>query len=222
MLPNLVKEKERIFCLTQIAYEESIFVHKRLLESIYQYLIQDNNPEYYNWSYIGFQTEPKNDLKEVGIFGLIQMIAFIDRYPSLSLGFYNFLTSIQCQWMFSLLLLNITKIVLELLYGGVLIPFCNKRKKILETLNSFYNGVIFHISKEIVSQNRHLILDKSTITIQYMSHLINEINEFAKKNPAHFFWNNQKLNDMYPLVIINNTNYNTLIEKESEKNNSLK
>lgn len=202
LLPDLKSERERIFCLTKIAYEETNIMHKRLFESIYDYLTQDNETEYYNWEVIGFHSQPKNDLKEVGVFGLIQIIAFIDRYPSLSLGFFNFLKSIQSEWIFGILLLNITKIILDLFKAGILIRFCNKQRKVLTTLNNFYYGAIFHISKELVSQNRHMILDSSTVTIQYMSHLINEITEFAEKNPAHFFWNSQQLNDMYPEIDI--------------------
>lgn len=215
--PQLKEERIKVFLITKTHYDKLNPTHNNYLRFIYHFLLQRKEPEQYNWELIGFQGEPQNDLRSVGMMGVMQMIALIDGYPVFTLDFFNYLGTIDSEWIFAILLLNMTKLTLDLLKKGVLITYCNKRKSVLKTLNAFFIGLVFQLNKELLSENEELISENNRLTIDYISNLISHIREFAEKNPGHFFWNENELAKVYSSL----TNSTIHIANSKEKDELL-
>lgn len=202
LLPQLHEERMKIFSIAKMPYDQSNDAHKQYLQHIYHFLLQRKEPKQYDWELIGFQGEPGNDLRSVGMMGVVQMIALIETCPVFALHFFTYLKTIDSEWIFAILLLNMTKLTLDLLKKGMLISYCNKRKKVLDTLNYFFFGLVYQLNKELLSENEQLVNENNRLTIDYISNLIYHIQEFAEKNPGHFFWNENQLSKSYPSLSI--------------------
>lgn len=206
--PDLNVQREKLFVSTQIQYNLKSKFHKKMMNSIFNFLYQHHELsviDNYNLEYISWCCKSNHTINETGIFGIIQIIALIDKFPSFTLNFYTYLQKRESEWAFGSLLLNITRMVVELLKSGVLIMYCNKNKNILTTINNFYFGMIYQIIKEISSQSRNILFVKKPITSSYISTILSDMKSFAQKNPGHFFWNTNELMKMYPSLLISNS-----------------
>jgi hypothetical protein len=92
---------------------------------------------------IGFQSnEPGNDLRSTGMFSILQILALIDKLYEFVSEIFNFSLKEENYFPFICLLINLSKISLDALKYGYLIPICNKNSSVINTLNEFYFGLV--------------------------------------------------------------------------------
>jgi hypothetical protein len=128
-----------------------------------------------HWVSIGFQgSNPKTDLRGVGMYGMLQLLAFCERNTEYSREILSYSTVKGHEFPMVCLLLNFTFIVLEALKCSKLIKLCNKNGSINNTLNDYYIGMIRHF---------FYIYKSSNYTIHEMSGLLKEMERITKKNP---------------------------------------
>ena len=99
-----------------------------------------------HWQDIGFQgVDPAEDLKEVGFFGVMQLINALDGSKTLPLVHEIFSYSHEGprQFPFLFLSLNMTQIALKSLKSGCLTKLCNKQDQVFVTLNNFFIAIFY-------------------------------------------------------------------------------
>lgn len=86
------KQKEVIFCISKISLNHEDTSHERIICTIYRKLTGDahNCPSVgRHWEVIGFQgTDPAQDLRGVGMFGLLQLLYFLSKDTRLPMDIY--------------------------------------------------------------------------------------------------------------------------------------
>src|SRR5690606_12041889 len=155
--------------------------HVRMLKTIYKTLTQELECPLQgdHWMKIGFQSaEPKTDLRSTGMFSMLQALAFVDKLNPYAKEIYTDSLSEIFSFSFLSALINLSAISLEALKEGYLIPFCNTYNSILETLNSFYFGIIDHF---------FTIYKNSNQTLENIHFLLESVSKFAKQNPERIF-----------------------------------
>ena len=189
---NLKKERELIFCIAKIIYNENKDIHYYILTTIYSFLTGENIcPKKGNhWEKIGFQDEdPMNDLRSVGMFGPLQILFLIENYSNFLLKFYKYLLKFKCEWLFVISLLNLTKITLDNLRNGNLIHVCNRRNQVLNVVNDFYCGLIYQFST-------YLDLPKEEkLTAEFISNQIENLKKMGNKIPNYILSKKSSLDD---------------------------
>jgi hypothetical protein len=128
-----------------------------------------------HWKTIGFQGKhPKTDLRGVGMYGMLQLLAFCEKYPEFAREVLHCSGVKGHEFPMVCLFLNFTFITLEGLNGSKLIRLCNKKKSINNTLNEFYFGMIKYFF-EIYKSNSY--------TIHEVSALLKDIEKLTKRKP---------------------------------------
>ncbi|XP_015794401.1 ELMO domain-containing protein 3-like [Tetranychus urticae] len=167
---SLISERNKIFCLALVPFDNCNPWHYRFLITIYQQLTNCNPNEPIprtgpHWETIGFQgIDPATDLRGVGIFALYQLL-YLTLLPECSLLCHDIyslsLDAIQ-QFPFAAMSTNITAIVLQLLRSGKLNRYLNAQCNALKVANSLYCDLYYQLIK-IWSEKRATIKDAGFI-----------------------------------------------------------
>ncbi|KAF2359660.1 ELMO domain [Trinorchestia longiramus] len=124
--PDLVPERDLVFCIAQCPLSNSEPLHLQMLQTIYRALTgtRTDCPRYGpHWDIIGFQgSDPSTDLRGVGLLGLVQMVALVGGEQSQHLAADVFALSHDQHSQFPLMVLclNVTRIALQALREGCL------------------------------------------------------------------------------------------------------
>ncbi len=172
--PNLKKEKENIICFSKILYNENNNIHYNILTTIYNFLTESNFcPKKGNhWLKIGLNLN--YDLK---MFCLIQILFLKDYYSNFLKNLFSYLLKYNCEWLFISSLLNLTKITLDCLRNGTLIPICNRRENVINVVNDFFCGLVyqFYLFLEIPEEQK--------LTAEFISIQIDNLKKLGNKTP---------------------------------------
>lgn len=213
LLPFLIIQRDRLFVFTQIQYDPKSKFHAKMVNSILSFVSQidqlhnnNNNNSKYTMESIGLVSKVNSIIRETSIFGIIQIVALIDKFPSFTSELFSYLHKNESKGVFGLILLNITNIVLELLKCGVLIDYCNKNRNILDPINNCYFGMVYQINEEILTQSNNILFTRKPISESYILTILSQIKYFAQKNPGHFFWNTNQLLNKYSSFISSDRN----------------
>ena len=177
---NLTKERERIFCIAKIIYNDNKEIHYYILTTIYRFLTGENNcnKKGKHWEKIGFQDkDPINDLRSVGMFGPLQILYLKDLYSNFLKNLFSYLLKYNCEWLFIGSLLNLTKITLDCLRNGTLIPICNRKESVIDVVNDFFCGLVykFYLLLEIPEEQK--------LTAEFISIQIDNLKKLGNKTP---------------------------------------
>ena len=118
-----------------------------------------------HWKAIGFSgVDPADDLQDVGIFGLVQLIYFLDSPNTISLAQEMYSSTKQdAQTIpFCKTSVQVTQIALTALKGGALTKLANKRDQVVLVTNDFYMATFYRFYNILKSQSSP-VLDYSTI-----------------------------------------------------------
>jgi len=173
----------KILCISKLEYNENKPFHFNLLYTIYNFLTSSTDCKKIgnHWEKIGFQSEnPSQDFRSVGMLNLFQTIAFIYYYPDIMKKFYNFINKQKCNWLFMSILINFTRISLNLLNEDKLINYIINKNSIVKAINDIFFGMIFYFFEKIQKEKK--------LTAENVSKLIKLISINSKNNVNLFYF----------------------------------
>ena len=178
----------KILCISKLEYNENKPFHFNLLYTIYNFLTSSTDCKKIgnHWEKIGFQSEnPSQDFRSVGMLNLFQTIAFIYYYPDIMKKFYDYINKQKCNWLFMSILINLTRISLNLLNEDKLINYIINKNSIVKGINDIFFGMVFYFFEKIQKEKK--------LTAEYVSKIINLISISSKNNVNLFYF---KLNQI--------------------------
>ena len=166
----------------QLSDTDTDLIHIGALQTIYQKLMGSAlNCRRYgpHWQDIGFPgVDPAENLREVGFFGIMQLIYLLDRSLPLTLEMFTYSREGTYQFPFAIVSINLTQIALNSLRDGCLTKLCNKHDQVFITLNEYYMAM-FH---------RFFLLWKSqrqSSSSSQMGPVIRDVEGYAKRHPKN-------------------------------------
>ena len=165
--------------LRSLADRDKLHLDLRTLQTIYTLLTGSSiNCRRFgtHWRDIGFNgVDPADDLQGVGVFGLAQLIYFLDSPRTVLLAREIFRYSRQEPHIvpFCVLSFNITQIALSALRRGSLTKLANKRDQVIVVVNEFYIATFYRYYQEWKNQNKSIL---------ELGPLIQNVGEYSKKH----------------------------------------
>ena len=186
------REKAFILNLSRIRYNPNNDIHFRILFKIYYFFKKKNCPkEGEHWQDIGFQSDsPEADLLSVGMFGPLQILFGIDKYPVLYTNLFKYLLVRKCELYFMVNLISMCKFSLNSLERDLLNDFVNERESLTRLTNEVYVGMGNEYFKEIQKYGSN-----NTLTIEYIVKTIKKISE-KRTNVNYFIKNHTSFNNI--------------------------
>ena len=173
---GLHSECNLVLSLSKVPLSDTEQIHIKALQTIYQKLTGSflNCRRYgTHWQDIGFQgVDPGENLKEVGFFGVMQLVSFLDQNLPLALEIFNYSREGTHQFPFATVSVNLTEVALKSLRGGHLTKLCNKQDQVFVTLNNYHTAMFY----------RFFCLWKSQTSSQILP-VIQGVESYAKKHP---------------------------------------
>ena len=166
---------ERDIILALMKAKVTTDFHSCMLMRVFQLISSFAPPEESkNWVLIGFQgNNPETDIRGTGLFGLLQVLYFVEKYPKLAQRY--FLLSIDNIQRFPLVVVmfGFTALAAEALREGRLTTLCNKQGNVIDIMNLFFAGAFNRFMKR---------WEKEKLTIIDRDACSNENKEYCKEN----------------------------------------
>ena len=190
---RLHQEREIIFCISKLTYDDNIKENFQILSSIYQFLTNKNTcPKIgEHWENIGFQNiNPKNDLDKIGMLGPLQILFLIEKYSNFSNNFYQYLYINKCEWLFCSILFNLTYNILNILKKGKINSSCNKRENVFPVINDLFCAMNYKLFNLIKNNNKN----NDALTAEFISNIVDKVIKLTYQIPNTFL--NQEMQDL--------------------------
>ncbi|KAI5094641.1 ELMO domain-containing protein 3, partial [Silurus meridionalis] len=177
---ELTEERDLVFAIAQCPLDNTQPVHMRVLQTIYRKLTctKADCPRYGpHWENIGFQgTDPSTDLRGTGFLALMHTLYLVMDPETLPLArdIYKLSQHPVQNFPFSVMSINLTRIVLHALREEVLTKECNRRQQVVSVLNEVYVATFLHLYEVWRSQRK---------TISDSGHVLKDVELYVKKNP---------------------------------------
>jgi len=178
---SLIPERDQIFAIALISYDNSDDLHGRILQNVYMTLLDANvecprlGP---HWEEIGFQgDDPATDLRGVGMLGLLQLLFLVRSHTDLAKKIHKLSRHAEQNFPFSVVSLNFTKLILQTMRSGVLNKHFNKKAAVLPVINELLVALYY----ELFTQWQR---DKRTITD--FPPLLKQLSDACMKDPSKF------------------------------------
>ena len=180
-------EKLFIKSLTKIKYDQNNDIHFRILFRIYYFFTKKNcEKEGEHWQDIGFQSDnPSIDLISIGMFGPLQILYGIDKYPQLFKELYEYLLKKKCNLYFMVNLLSMCKFSYNLIERDLLDNFVDEQSDYFIFTNEIYVGMGYEYKREI---NKYGI--NNVLTIEYIVKIIRNISDL--RTQVNYFIKNHQ------------------------------
>ena len=181
---DLIKEREIIFCITKIPYNENNNIHFNIFTTIYNFLTEEsyflNNETHYQK--IGFRKNSFNDLKNVGMFAFLEILYFKENYSQFFKILYNIFLKNNFEWLFCISLINLVKICLNCLKNGSLISICNRKNSVLNVMNDFFLGLVsqFYLLLDFNIKNQ-----KKKLKVEFIYSQFDNLQKLGNKTPNY-------------------------------------
>eukprot|EP00760_Papus_ankaliazontas_P035940 PhM_4_TR8098/c0_g1_i1/m.22004 len=177
------EEVDFVLCLTQVPLDLSTYrSHQRVLTSVYRRLTNVRGYVALSGSHfekVGFQGgNPATDLRSTGVFGLVQMLYFLDRHAKIARQSYQESTNPMRPFCWALISLNFTAICVEVLKEQSLNKAINAAMSpdgVIATLGALHGGMFVLFLELWCEQESRSILEFDAFKKQ--------INAKAKKSP---------------------------------------
>ena len=185
---KMKSEKLFIKSLSKIKYNQDNQTHFRILFSIYYFFTKKNcDKEGEHWQDIGFQSDtPSADLLTVGMFGPLQIIYGINKYPLLYREIFEYLLQRKCDLYFMVNLLSLCKFSLNMVERDLLDSLVNEANNYFIFVNEIYVGMGYEYNTEIKNYGSSNIL-----TIEYIVKTIENISRM--RTQVNYFLNNHQI-----------------------------
>ena len=155
---KLRDEQLLVLAMSKCLLTDKDKLHLRMLQTIYFKLTSRNincRRIGAHWQAIGFTgVDPADDLQDVGVFGLVQLIYFMDNPKTTSLAreIYRYTKQVAHTVPFCKASLEVTQIALTALRGGSLTKLANKREQVVLVTNDFYIATFYRFYATLKSQ----------------------------------------------------------------------
>ena len=181
-------EKLFIKSLNKIKYNQNDEIHFRILFSIYYFFTKKNcDKEGEHWQDIGFQSyTPSADLITVGMFGPLQILYGINKYPFLYQEIFEYLLQRKCDLYFMVNLLSMCKFSYNLIERDLLDNLVNETNDYFIIANEIYVGMGYEYNTEIKNYGSSNIL-----TIEYIVKTIENISRM--RTQENYCLNNHQI-----------------------------
>ena len=182
-------KQERNLCmnLSRLKYNSNDDIHFRILFKIYYFFKKKNCSKIgEHWQDIGFQSDnPEIDLITIGMFGPLQILYCIDKYPNFSLELFSFLVQRKCDWLYAVTMVSLSKFIIQMTDQGVLNFYFNEKQNVPFVLNEIFVGMVAHFKKNVedYSKNNCLTAEFIAKTIQYIKKISYKIVYFLGNHP---------------------------------------
>ena len=190
---RLHQEREIIFCISKLIYDDNIKENFQILSTIYKFLTNKNIcPKIgEHWEKIGFQSiNPKDDLDKVGMLGPLQILFLIEKYSNFTFNFYQYLFINKCEWLFCSILFNLTFTILNILKKGKINSSCNKRENVFPVINDLFCGMNYKLFNLIKNNNKN----NDALTAEFISNNVDKVIKLTLEVPNTFL--NQEIQDL--------------------------
>ena len=181
-------KNEKIFIksLTKIKYDQNNETHFRILFSIYYFFTNKNcEKEGEHWQDIGFQSDsPAADLLTVGMFGPLQILYGINKYPLIYSQLFDYLLQRKCDLYFMVNLLSMCKFSYNMMERDLLDNIGNEADDFFILVNEIYVGMGYEYNSEIqkYASNNVLTIEYTVKTIQNISEMRTQAYHFLKNH----------------------------------------
>ncbi|CAH1783711.1 unnamed protein product [Owenia fusiformis] len=182
----LNNERDLVFAMAACALDNNEATHLRILQTMYRKLTGskfDCARFGDHWETIGFQgTDPSTDLRGTGLLGLMTILYCLSdsKMQPIMKDIYKLSLHETQNFPFSVMGINVTRIVLQSLREGILNKECNRRQQVLEVVNDLYAGTYLYLYQIWKSQHK---------TIADSGFVIKDVEAFVKKNPLRIMKN---------------------------------
>lgn len=132
--------EERDIILALMKAKPSNDFHSCLLARIFQAISAFAPPQYQrNYVLIGFQgSNPETDIRGTGLFGLLQVLYFAEKYPALTEKYLILSLDEVQKFPLVIVMFGFTALAAEALREGRITTMCNKEKSVIKIMNLFY------------------------------------------------------------------------------------
>ncbi|XP_018016715.1 uncharacterized protein LOC108673401 isoform X2 [Hyalella azteca] len=197
--PELIPERDLIFCIAQCPMSNSEPLHLQMLQTIYKALTgtRADCPRYGpHWDIIGFQgSDPSTDLRGVGLLGLVQMVSLVcgEQSQHLAADVFALSHDQHSQFPLMVLCLNVTRIALQALREGCLNKECNSRGNVRLVVNEFFAAVLYHIyhiwrtERKSITDSGYLIKDAEAYCKSNVSRVLCRLQQHLRSYSSHHF-----------------------------------
>jgi hypothetical protein len=189
---ELLEERILIFSIAKISLNYNDEFHQRIITTIYKTLTGELECQLFgdHWIKIGFQgSDPRTDLRGVGIFGLMQFLAFMDRFQIYAREIYEYSLSETYNFPLLSLCFNFSFMSLEALRNGILIEYCNIKQSVIIVINDFYSGLADYFFQKFKFEQH---------SIHQIPKILQELKELAFNKPNLILSRTLMLLDKYP------------------------
>jgi len=189
---ELLDERLLAMSLTKIPLNFKEEIHIRTMTTIYQNILKEIDCPLRgdHWMKIGFQSsDPNNDLRSTGMFSMLQILAFMDRFQHYVLEIFEYFRKEFKFNPFACILINMSNYTIQALREGILIPYCNKYQSVIRCINDFYIGMI----NLFIEQRR-----KNKVINDNINDEIKKLAKYSKSNPQIVFDQVEILLKKYP------------------------
>lgn len=177
---GLQEERDLVLTIAQCGLDSQNPTHGRVLQTIYKKLTGskfDCALHGDHWEDLGFQgANPATDLRGTGFLALLHLLYLVMDSKTLLMAQEILRLShhhIQ-QFPFCLMSVNITRIAIQALREECLSRECNRRRKVIPVVNSFYAATFLHLARMWRTQ-QNTILDSGFV--------LKDVEALAKKRP---------------------------------------
>lgn len=174
---RIQRERDLVFAIALCQFNDHNPLHSRCLTTIYRKLTGRTTSCLRfgaHWEEIGFQgSDPVDDLRGVGMLGLLQLVWLLESPDVNSLAQEVFRYSKEGP-PFCVLSFNITSIMLAALREGCLSRECNRRDQVFAVANDFHVAILlsfYHVWRKHKRGPMELGL------------LLQDVGKYAKKHP---------------------------------------
>ncbi|XP_005385494.1 PREDICTED: ELMO domain-containing protein 3 isoform X2 [Chinchilla lanigera] len=177
---GLQEERDLVLTIAQCGLDSQDPVHGRVLQTIYRKLTGsrfDCALHGDHWEDLGFQgANPATDLRGAGFLALLHLLYLLMDSRTLFMAQEIFHLSrhhIQ-QFPFCLMSVNITRMAIQALREECLSRECNRQRKVIPVVNSFYAATFLRLAHIWRTQQK---------TISDAGFVLKDLEAWAKKNP---------------------------------------
>eukprot|EP00744_Colponema_vietnamica_P011157 GILI01015699.1.p1 GENE.GILI01015699.1~~GILI01015699.1.p1 ORF type:complete len:290 (+),score=89.20 GILI01015699.1:779-1648(+) len=173
----LEAERDQIFAIAKLDFDDSDSVHHRVLQTIFKRLTgnQVDCPRYgKHWELIGFQGEdPVTDLRGLGMLGPLLMLAFLNEHEDMCKQIHRISRDEIQNFPFAATAINMAKVTIEALREGRLHQLCNRRSEVMTSVVSFFMGTYYDWYRR---------WKEGWKTIADAGYVLNEVSRYCKRN----------------------------------------
>jgi len=153
-------ERDNIFAIALLSFDNANATHIKALQTNYIVLTGvDLCPRFGpHWETIGFQGEdPSTDLRGVGMLGLLQLLHFVRKHQELARQIHKLSRDETKNFPFSVVSINLSRVVLQTLRGGTLNGYCNQCKSTIKAANELHTALYYNLYTEWKKGNKTIV-----------------------------------------------------------------